>query len=211
MRSKIKELIARYPILISCEEDILNSYFVLENSYINKGKLLIAGNGGSASDADHIVGELMKSFKKRREISGELQENLKRIDSFTGAQLIDKLQQGLPAIALNNHQSLNTAFINDVINGGEFIYAQQVLGYGNSNDVLLAISTSGNSKNVYYACVMAKAKGMKIIALSGKDGGLLKNIADINIIVPSNETYLIQELHLPIYHWLCLMLEDRFF
>lgn len=209
LNKHINLLMERYPKLESIKQQIIYAYLLLEGSYENDGKLLIAGNGGSSADADHIVGELMKSFKKKRRVTDEFAQKLEAIDIEKGKVLADKLQDGLPAIALSNHSALNTAYLNDV--DGLLCFAQQVNGYGKSGDVLLAISTSGNSKNILYAAITAKAKGIKVISLTGKDGGKLKKISDVAIIVPENETYMIQELHLPIYHCICLMLEDRFF
>ena len=203
----IQELVKRYPVLDAVKDQIEEAYKILETCYENGGKLLIAGNGGSAADSDHIVGELMKGFVKRRPVSAELAEALKQADPERGAELAKKLQGGLPAIALTNHAALSSAFANDV--DGMLSYAQQV--NGKAGDVFLGISTSGNAENVMYAAVTAKAKGMKVIGLTGKTGGKLAKIADVAIIVPEQETYKIQELHLPIYHALCLMLEDRFY
>ncbi len=211
MEYNVNDLIKRYPVLESCKESILEAYKILEKSYESGHKLLIAGNGGSCSDSEHIVGELMKGFISKRPLNDDIKKKMCDIDPQIGKELGDKLQAGLPAIALDNHQALNTAFTNDVENGGLLAYAQQVMGYANEGDVFLAITTSGNSKNIINACVAAKAKGMKIIGLTGKNGGLLKNIADVTIIAPSNETFMIQELHLQIYHCLCLMLENHFF
>ena len=205
----LDELIKRYPILERVREDIEAVYGILERCYENGGKLLIAGNGGSAADAEHIVGELMKGFVKRRPVTEEMKEALEKADPVRGKELSEKLQGGLPAIALVDHAALSTAFANDV--DGMLSYAQQVNGYGKAGDVFLGISTSGNAENVMYAAVTAKAKGMKVIGLTGKTGGKLAKIADVAIIVPEQETYKIQELHLPIYHALCLMLEDRFY
>lgn len=207
----LDDLIKRHPVLSICRNEIMDAYLILEQCFFNGNKLLICGNGGSASDADHIVGELMKSFKIERKLDNLLVEKIKSLDNEKGAMIVEKIQQGLPAIALHNHSSLNTAFLNDVENGKDYIYAQQLLGYGKASDVLLAISTSGNSTNVYNAALVAKAKGMKVIALTGNDGGVLKSIADISIVIPFKETYIIQEYHLPVYHCLCLMLEKRFF
>ena len=204
-------LIRRYPVLSVCREDIAKAYDILETCFAGGNKLLVAGNGGSCADAEHIVGELMKGFKLPRKISEEFAGKLVSIDAERGAELAEKLQGGLPAIALDNHQGLNTAYINDVPNGGLLMYAQQVNGYGSKWDVLLGISTSGNSKNVMYATVVARAKGMKVIGLTGEKGGQLAACADVAIKVPETETYMIQELHLPVYHCLCLMLEERFF
>lgn len=205
----LDELIKRYPVLKSVRGEIERTYEILEACYKNGGKLLIAGNGGSAADAEHIVGELMKGFIKRRPVPEKMQEALVLTDPKRGSILAQKLQGGLPAIALTNHAALSSAFANDV--DGMLSYAQQVNGYGNEGDVFLGISTSGNAENVMYAAVTAKARGMKVLALTGKDGGKLGSLADEAIIVPEQETYKIQELHLPIYHALCLMLEERFY
>lgn len=202
-------LIARYPDLSTVREAVEEAYRILEECYSRGGKLLIAGNGGSSADAEHIVGELMKGFVKRRELSGERKAALEAADPEHGRALADKLQEGLPAIALSGHPALSTAFLNDV--DGDMIYAQQVWGYGTEEDVLLGISTSGNAKNIDYAVTAARAKGMKVIGLTGRDGGRLGARADAAVIVPEQETYRIQELHLPVYHALCLMLEERFF
>ena len=205
----LDELIKRYPILERVREDIEAVYGILERCYENGGKLLIAGNGGSAADAEHIVGELMKGFVKRRPVTEEMKEALEKADPVRGKELSEKLQGGLPAIALVDHAALSTAFANDV--DGMLSYAQQVNGYGKPGDVFLGISTSGNAETVMYAAVTAKAKGMQVVGLTGKDGGKLAGIADAAVIVPEMETYKIQELHLPVYHALCLMLEHRFY
>jgi D-sedoheptulose 7-phosphate isomerase len=209
MTDFIKELIERYPSLSVCEKDIRGAYSILEASYAHGGKLLIAGNGGSCADSDHICGELLKSFIKKRTPEQSFLNELAKIDPDTGAYLADKLQGALPAISLCNQTALMTASLNDV--DGNVMFAQQVNGYGVKGDVFLGISTSGNSKNVIYAMVVARAKGLKTIALSGKTGGKVVKLADVSIIVPQNETFKIQELHLPVYHALCLQLEERFF
>lgn len=211
MNKQLELLIERYPALSVCKDDIEKAYEILEECFATGHKLLIAGNGGSCSDGEHIAGELMKGFKLQRKCSEEFAERLKSIDAERGAELAEKLQGGLPTITLDNHQALNTAYINDVANGGLLTYAQQVYGYGKDGDVLLGISTSGNSKNVAYATVVARALGMKVIGLTGAKGGNLANVADVAIKVPETETYMIQELHLPVYHCLCLMLEEKFF
>lgn len=205
----LNELIKRYPALECVREDIEKAYKILEECYVNGGKLLVAGNGGSASDSEHIVGELMKGFVKCRPLDQKMRAALMEVDAERGAALADKLQGGMPAIALTGHAALSAAFANDV--DPMMTYAQQVNGYGKPGDVFLGISTSGNAENVMYAAVTAKAKGMKVLGLTGKDGGKLAKIADAAIVVPANETYKIQELHLPVYHALCLMLEDRFY
>lgn len=205
----LEELIGRYPVLEPCRESIRQAYQALEECFLAGGKLLVAGNGGSAADSDHIVGELMKGFVKKRPLPDSLVQALKEADPQRGAELSQKLQGALPSIALTNHVALSSAFANDV--DGILSYAQQVNGYGNRGDVFIGISTSGNAENVMYAAVTARAKGMKIIGLTGRDGGKLGAFADISIVVPKQETYQIQELHLPVYHALCLMLEKRFY
>jgi sedoheptulose 7-phosphate isomerase len=205
----IAQLIERYPVLASVENEIRTAYQVLERAYTNHKKLLVGGNGGSCADAEHIVGELMKGFVKKREIPKMMQERLLGLDQELGKQLANGLQSSLRAIAITGHAGLSTAFANDV--DPEMTYAQQVNGYGDEGDVLLAISTSGNSKNLIYAALTARAKNMPVVLLSGKDGGKLRAIADVSIVVPNQKTYQIQELHLPIYHALCLQLEDKFF
>ena len=206
----INELITRYPILAPCREDILRAYEVLETCYTQGRKLLVAGNGGSAADSEHIVGELMKEFKLKRRVFADQAESMKRIDPEMGRILAENLQGALPAISLCEHSGLNTAYMND---SGEpaLIFAQQVNGYGRKGDVFLGISTSGNSKNILYAAVAAKAKGLKVIGLTGQKESRLATLADVCIRVPETETYKIQELHLPVYHALCMMLEERFF
>lgn len=209
MNKFIDELIDRYPKLESIKKDIEAAYELIKNMYKDGGKLLVGGNGGSAADSEHIVGELMKGFCKKRKISTGLVEKLENISEDLGLELGKCLQGALKAIAITGHTGLTTAFANDV--DPNMIFAQQVYGYGDNKDILLCISTSGNSKNLIYAAITAKAKGMKVITLTGKDGGKLKEYSDISIIVPENETFKIQELHLPIYHALCLELEEFFF
>ena len=205
----LDELVQRYPVLEPVKGDILKAYEIMRDCYEKGGKLMIAGNGGSCSDSEHIVGELMKGFVKRRPVSAELAQALKAADPERGAELAKKLQGGLPAIALTGHGALTTAFSNDV--NGDMVFAQQLYGYAKKGDVFLGITTSGNSKNVLYAATTAHAKGMKVIGLTGAKSSKLEQMSDICIKVPQIETYMIQELHLPVYHCLCLMLEDRFF
>jgi D-sedoheptulose 7-phosphate isomerase len=205
----LDHLIDRFPKLIVCQKYIWQAYELLETAYSNGGKLLVCGNGGSASDSEHIVGELMKEFKLKRKIYGEQAVALKNIDIDMGQVLVDNLQGALPAISLTGHSALQTAFMNDAV--PELVFAQQVNGYGNANDVFMGISTSGNSKNVLYAAVTAKSKGLKIIGLTGANENRLMAFADVCIRVPETETYKVQELHLPVYHCLCLMLEEKFF
>lgn len=206
-----EELVSRYPTLEKCVQQIVDAFDILEECFANGNKLLVVGNGGSCADAQHIVGELMKGFCLKRKCSDEFAQKLSKIDAERGEALAERLQGGLPAIALTDHQALNTAYINDISEGGLYTYAQQVYGYGKKGDVFLGISTSGNSKNIANALVVAKAKGMKVIGLTGEKGGLLGERADVAIKVPESETFKIQELHLPVYHCLCLMLETRFF
>ena len=202
-------LMERYPSLESAKNDIVAAYLLLEESYKNGGKLLVAGNGGSAADAEHIVGELMKGFKLPRKPEADFAEKLVAENQELGSVLAENLQGALPAIALDGHPALSTAYMNDC--EPLLCFAQQVNGYGKSGDVFLGISTSGNSKNVLFAATTAHAKGMKVIGLTGAKDSKLKDMSDVCIKAPQTETYMIQELHLPIYHCLCLMLEDRFF
>lgn len=205
----IQTLIDRYSKLIVCKDDIEKAYELLEDTYSKNRKLLVCGNGGSASDSEHIVGELMKEFKLKRKVYANQAEAMKAIDPEMGATLAENLQGALPAICLTGHSSLTTAFMNDA--NADLVFAQQVNGYGKANDVFLGISTSGNSKNVCYAAITAKAKGLKVIGLTGAKESKLSKMADCCIRVPETETYKIQELHLPVYHCLCMMLEDHFF
>lgn len=202
-------LVERYPSLESAKNDIVAAYLLLEESYENGGKLLVAGNGGSAADAEHIVGELMKGFKLPRKPEADFAEKLVEENQELGSVLAENLQGALPAIALDGHPALSTAYMNDC--EPLLCFAQQVNGYGKSGDVFLGISTSGNSKNVLYAATTAHAKGMKVIGMTGAKDSKLKDMSDVCIKAPQTETYMIQELHLPIYHCLCLMLEDYFF
>ena len=209
MEEQLNFLIERYPKLEVCKEDIRKAYELLEAAYQKGRKLLVCGNGGSSCDSEHIVGELMKEFKLKRKVYSEHAAALKAIDPELGQVLADNLQGALPAISLTGHSSLQTAYMNDAV--PELVFAQQVNGYGKEGDVLLGISTSGNSKNVLYAAVNAKAKGLKVIGLTGSKENKLMKFADVCIRVPETETYKIQEYHLPVYHCLCLMLEEKFF
>lgn len=209
LQKHIDLLMARYPVLETCKDDIIESYLIMEESYARGGKLLIAGNGGSAADSEHIAGELMKRFKTPRPVSAEFAKKLKEVDSERGAMLAQNLECGLMAIPLVAHEALTTAYINDV--DGLGVFAQQLFGYGREGDVFLGISTSGDSRNIMNATVVARASGIKVIGLTGAKGGELAQVADVAVKVPEIETYMIQELHLPIYHCWCLMLENRFF
>ena len=202
-------LILRYPQLIVAKDCIVEAYRILEEAYTHEGKLLVAGNGGSAADAEHIVGELMKGFVNPRKLEAEYSDALITVNKELGRVLSENLQGALPAIALDGHLALTTAYLNDC--EPLLCFAQQVNGYGRKSDVFLGISTSGNSRNILYAATVAKAKGMKVIGLTGEKDSKLSEISDTCIQVPETETYKIQELHLPVYHCLCLMLEDTFF
>jgi D-sedoheptulose 7-phosphate isomerase len=197
----------KYSYIENLEENIIEIFKVLKESYQNNRKLLVCGNGGSASDSDHIVGELVKGFRKKRKLSLYEKENYS-IYGIQGFELAEKLQGGLKAINLSAHTALLTAISNDI--GGDYIFAQQVNVFGEKNDIFLGITTSGNSKNIINACYVAKIKGMKTILLSGRDGGESKNIFDYNLIVPFEETCDIQNAHIVIYHLLCAMLEEEF-
>lgn len=209
VEKELNILMDRYPALSVCRDDIETAYRLIEECYLNGGKLLAAGNGGSAADAEHIVGELMKGFKLPRTVSPEYSEKLIAAEHEMGEVLAKNLQGALPAVALDGHPALSTAYMNDC--EPLLCFAQQVNGYGKENDVFLGISTSGNSKNILYAAVTAKAKGMKVIGLTGQKQSRLTELSDVCIRVPDTETYRIQELHLPVYHCICLMLEHRFF
>lgn len=202
----LDSLIERCPRLEVCRDDIKRAYEILLESFKAGKKLLVAGNGGSASDAEHIVGELMKSFVLPRKLPDETKQKLIDTNKELGSELAEKLQGALPAIAVVDHVALSTAYLNDV--DPLLGFAQQVYGYGQVGDTFLGITTSGNSKNILYACVAAKANGVKSIALTGRDGGKVKDLVDVAIVVPETETFKIQELHLPIYHCLCLMVEE---
>jgi len=209
LEKHIDLLISRYPVLEEVKHTIIDAYLVMEECYKHDRKLLIAGNGGSAADSEHIAGELMKRFKTQRPVSTQFAEKLKSIDPVRGENLAKNLERGLMAIPLVAHEALSTAYINDV--DGLGVFAQQLFGFGRPGDVFLGISTSGNSENVLSATVVARAIGIKVIGLTGADGGELAKVADVCVSAPSEETYMIQELHLPIYHCWCLMLEDKFF
>jgi len=203
----LKNTLLRYPALQNEEDNIVKAYETIILTYRQGGKLLICGNGGSAADADHIVGELMKGFLHNRPVDRELKATLSNagMDQIS----IDCLQRGLPAINLSAHTSLLTATINDL--NGDMVFAQQVIGYGKPGDLLFGISTSGNSRNVLFAVEVAKAIGLRTIALTGITGGKMAEVFDLAIRVPEKETFKIQELHLPVYHALCAMIEEEFF
>ena len=207
--TQLTELIQRYPVLAECRGEIQDAADALIACFAAGGKLLVCGNGGSAADADHIVGELMKGYLKPRPLAQDVQALLRAADPALGPQLASALQSGLPAMNLAAHTALSTAFANDV--NAALFYAQAALGYGKKGDVLLGISTSGNAMNVRAALVVARVCGMTTIGLSGQGGGTMAPLCDILISVPARKTFEIQELHLPVYHCLCATAEEHFF
>ena len=210
--SKIEELINRYPALENCRNDLINAVTIICDSFRSGNKLLICGNGGSAADSMHIVGELMKGFLLPRSIKDfetDFYTKLKTKYPEDVEYFANNLQCALPAISLVGETALMTAFAND--KSSDLIFAQQVLGIGNSGDILLAITTSGNSVNILHAAKVARLKNLKIIALTGRTGGKIKSLADISICVPADSAYTIQEYHLPIYHMICIAAENEFY
>jgi D-sedoheptulose 7-phosphate isomerase len=205
----LDELIKRYPQLKGASEQILKAAECITECYRQGKKVLVCGNGGSSSDSDHIAGELLKGFEHKRPLNESLQDQLRSVTGERGAYLAEKLQTGLPAISLSAHTGLMTAVANDI--DSSLIYAQQVIGFGIQGDVLIGLSTSGNAQNVLDATIVAKAKGMKVIGMTGETGGRIKQYCDILINVPEKRTSFVQELHLPVYHTLCLMIENHFF
>lgn len=205
----IKELVDRYPKLSPVENEIAKAAECLIKCFQEGRKLLVCGNGGSSSDSDHIVSELMKGFEQKRQLVEKMKNELLEFGGERGGYLSEKLQQGLPAISLTAHTALITAVANDT--DPDLIFAQQVVGYGNEGDVLIGISTSGNSQNVIDAIITAKAKGMVVIGLTGEKGGKMRSYCDILINVPGTRTAFIQELYLPVYHAICLVVENSFF
>ncbi len=205
----LEHMIQCYPQLEGCKEDIENAFYILKQTYENGGKVLICGNGGSAADSEHIVGELMKGFLLKRSLPKEHKDKLTAAFCEAGQYMIDNLQGALPAISLVSQTSLAFAYINDV--APDMVFAQQVYGYGREGDVLIGLSTSGKSKNVMNAIKVAKVFGLKTIGMTGEKSGDIKELCDVTIEVPANETYKIQEYHLPVYHVLCAMIEEEFF
>jgi D-sedoheptulose 7-phosphate isomerase len=205
----LKKTIDENPSLECCSDDIANAFRSMKNCFESSGKLLLCGNGGSAADCEHIVGELMKGFKLPRKIPKPIENKFIAHHGEEGRKIAGSLQGALPAICLSSHSSLFTAYINDA--NANMVYAQQVYGYGKSGDILIAISTSGNSQNILNAVRVAKTLGLKTIGMTGKAGGQLKEICDVCICAPSDETYRIQEYHIQIYHAICEMIETEFF
>ena len=207
--AKIDYLIERYPALSVCRQSLTQVVEAIIESYRQGGKLIVCGNGGSASDSEHIVGELMKGFVKKRPVTDELYAKMQAVCPNEAEYLRDNLQMPLPAISLMNAVALNSAFAND--QAPDLAMAQQVLGLARPEDIFIGISTSGNSANVIYAIQMAKTLGTKTIGLIGNRHCRMQNLCDIVIAAPEMETYKIQELHLPIYHMLCIAVENEFF
>jgi D-sedoheptulose 7-phosphate isomerase len=205
----LDEMVTRYPSLAACRGDIEAAFRMLVECYTRGGKLLVCGNGGSAADSEHIAGELMKGFLSLRPLPPEFRERLRAANPELGSTLAEKLQASLPVINLAASMALSTAFGNDV--SPELAFAQAAIGYGKPGDVLLGLSTSGNALNVRAALSVARAIGMKTIGLTGKGGGRLAPLCDILIKVPATRTFEVQELHLPVYHCLCAMVEAHFF
>ena len=202
-------LLQRYPDLLPCREAIVDAYHILAHCYDRGGCVFTCGNGGSAADAEHMVGELLKGFVRKRALSVEDCEALRAQDAQEGAYLAERLQYGLRAVCLMSQLAINTAVSND--QGGDLGPAQQLFSLGQPGDVLVAFSTSGNAKNVAYACQVARHRGLKVIELSGSGGGRLAELAEVCIKAPASETYVVQEYHLPLYHCLCIMIEARYF
>ncbi|MCI2105452.1 MAG: SIS domain-containing protein [Intestinimonas sp.] len=208
-RAIISNLSRRYPALKSCESSVEAEAEVLLRCFTDGGKLLVCGNGGSASDSEHIVGELMKTFMLDRPLDTSMCEKLRTAYPEHAEKMIANLQRAVPAISLVSETALMTAYTND--NSAEMAFAQQVLSYGRPGDMLLAITTSGNSVNVLNAARIARVTGVEVLGLTGESGGKIKSLSDVCICVPSSITYQIQEYHLPIYHCLCACVENELF
>ena len=203
-----EELFSRYPALEACRADVLAAFEAMAAAYRAGGKALCCGNGGSASDCEHIVGELLKKFKRHRDMPAGLKARLAAAGP-DGARLAEKLEGSLPAVSLVSQSGILTAFANDV--GWDEAFAQQLLGLAKPGDVLVALSTSGNSRNCVLAATLARALDVRTIALVGESGGRLGELCDVAIRVPAQETYQVQEFHLPVYHAICAMLEEELF
>ena len=209
VQKELDILLTNYPELTGCLKAIQTSFGMMRNAYLRGGVIMACGNGGSASDAEHIVSELMKGFKLQRPLTGQQRDALVAGFPDDAAFLADNLQQAIPAISIVSQTSISTAFANDV--APDMVFAQQVFGYGRSGDALLGLSTSGNARNVVNACKVAKSFGIGTIGMTGQHGGKLREICDVTICVPATETFRVQEYHLPVYHTLCAMLEMDFF
>jgi D-sedoheptulose 7-phosphate isomerase len=209
MNKILNKLILNYPRLDIIKDDIIEAFEILKELFSQNNTLFVAGNGGSAADAEHIVGELMKRFVLPRNVDNKIKDEFEKLYGEEGKEIADKLEMGFKTVSLNGHPALSSAFLNDV--DGSMTFAQQLFVLSNKSDVMLGISTSGNANNIAKALKVAKIKGLKTILLTGKDGGICRELADCVIKIPENETYLIQEYHLPVYHALCLMVEDHFY
>ncbi|CAH1192495.1 Phosphoheptose isomerase [Paenibacillus allorhizoplanae] len=209
MSKVLEQLLVKYPDLAPCRASIQAAFEAMELSFDKGGKMLLAGNGGSAADCEHVVGELMKGFMSPRKLPKEQRDKMMVHGEAKGTYLADHLQGALPAISLVSHTAFATAFNNDV--AADMVFAQQVYGYGKQEDTLVVFSTSGNSANIVHAVQVAKSMGVTTIGLTGEGGGRLKDLCDVIIRVPYSSTPDIQERHLPIYHALCMMLEEAFF
>ena len=205
----IQQLLERYPCLDICREALEDACAKIIACYENGGKLLLCGNGGSCADAEHIAGELMKGFLKKRPLSSQQRQQMLARNPQLDESILDNLQNGLPAIPLASFGALGTAVSNDT--DPALVYAQPLMALGKEGDVLIGISTSGNAKNVAAAANLAKAMGITVIGLTGEGGGTLGRIADVCICAPEKETFKVQELHLPIYHYLCAATEEHFY
>jgi D-sedoheptulose 7-phosphate isomerase len=206
---ELEELIKRYPLLKSIEGVIYEAFLLLKNLYENDGVLYVCGNGGSHADAEHIVGELMKGFKIKRSLPESLKQKFEKKLGKDGRIIAERLEQGLRTISLHSNPALISAFINDV--HSDLAYAQQLSVLGRPGDVVLGLTTSGNSSNIVETFKVANVLGIKVIAMTGESGGICSEWVDVHIKVPSTITHVVQEYHLPIYHTLCLMLEAEFY
>ncbi len=210
MKEQLRELFQRYPALVCCEEEILQLEQLLIETYEHGGKLLLCGNGGSCADCDHIVGELMKGFLQFRPMEEEMKQRFfSALEKEDASYLIPSLQRGLPAISLPSSAAVLSAFANDAV--PNLIYAQLVYGYAKPQDLFLGLSTSGNSRNIVWAAKTAKALGIRTAALTGARISKLYEVCDCTVRVPETETFKVQELHLPVYHYLCASIEEYFF
>ncbi|MDR1624104.1 MAG: SIS domain-containing protein [Tannerellaceae bacterium] len=205
VQKELDILFFNYPELAVCRNDIVAAFGHMLECSRQKGLIMTCGNGGSAADAGHIVGELMKGFKQKRPLTPAEYETLQNAFPHHAGYLAAHLQRAIPALSLSDHTALTSAFINDV--APDMVFAQQVFGYGKAGDVLIALSTSGNSRNVVNACRVANAFRLKTIGMTGESGGEMRDLCSVTIRVPARETYRIQEYHLPVYHALCSMLE----
>jgi D-sedoheptulose 7-phosphate isomerase len=209
MPHPLSQLILKYPDLEPCLSDIQSGFILLRRTFAGGGKLLICGNGGSAADSEHIVGELMKSYLLPRPVPAPVRRRLLECSPSRGAYLADHLQGALPALSLVSQSGLLSAYANDV--APDMAFAQQVYGYGRSGDALLGISTSGSSLNVVNALQVARALGLSTLGLTGEQGGAMNELCDALVRVPWRQTTDIQERHMAVYHALCALLEEAFF